>query len=114
LASGDAKQARARIHRAIALRPEPSLEAEANALLAECALVEGDRKEAARIYEEVSRRYDKRPAAETALFAAARTAQEGGDRARARELLARYIQRYPQGRFVKEAQRRLGQLKGEK
>jgi TolA-binding protein len=87
--------------------------AEAATLLAECALIAGDRGTAARRYLEVASRYPDLAAAENALFAAARLRAESGKRAGARALFERYIRKYPKGRFAPEVTRRLRALEDE-
>jgi TolA-binding protein len=72
--------------------------------------VAGDPKEAAKRYAEVARKHGDSPAGETALFAAARAAHSSGQRDEAKRLLERYLGRYPNGQFVKEARNRLAQL----
>ncbi len=110
LASGEVSEARALVTRALGTRLPPALDAEGRTLLAECALVAGDQKEAARRYAEVARTHGSLPAGENALFAAARAAHGSGQTAEARRLLEQYLARYPSGQFVEEAKRRLGQL----
>ncbi|MBW2457023.1 MAG: FecR domain-containing protein [Deltaproteobacteria bacterium] len=95
-------------------RPQPAaVEAEARSLLAECALLGGDDAEAARRYAEVARKFAQLPAGETALFAAGRAQQEAGEPTAARASLRQYLHRYPNGRFVAEARRRLTTLSRE-
>ncbi len=84
--------------------------AEAETLLAEAALVGGDRPEAAARYLEVAERYSELRAGENALFAAARIEAERGRRDRATALLSQYLDRYPSGRFFADAERRLEEL----
>jgi TolA-binding protein len=103
-------EARSLVTRALATRLPPALDAEGRTLLAECALVSGDPKEAARRYAEVARAHGSLPAGENALFAAARAAHTSGQTAEARRLFEQYVARYPNGQFVSEANRRLGQL----
>lgn len=110
LASGEVAEARGLIQRALSMKLSPALDAEARTLLAECALVAGDPKEAAKRYAEVARKHGDSPAGETALFAAARAAHSSGQRDEAKRLLERYLGRYPNGQFVKEARNRLAQL----
>jgi len=84
--------------------------AEALSLRADCALVEGDLAAAASGYLQVAERFARLPAGENALFAAGRLEAERGAHAAARKLLARYLEQYPHGRFVKEASARLRSL----
>jgi TolA-binding protein len=58
-------------------------------------------------YLRVVRKFAALPAAETALFAAARVEAEHGQPLQAQALFRRYLERYPRGNFVREAQRRL-------
>jgi FecR protein len=88
----------------------PAVHAEALSLRADCALVEGDKRGAASAYLRVAERFAKLPAGESALFAAARLQAEQGDQPAAARSLSRYLARYPQGRFVKEANSRLREL----
>lgn len=82
--------------------------AEAMTLQAECALVAGDQRAAEAAYARVARRFAALPAGENAAFAAARiSADRSSDRG-----LVRYLARYPHGRFVKEANARLRELRG--
>ena len=107
LASGDTGAAEAAIARVLASSQSQSERAEAHTLRAECALVEGQTALAERRYLAVADRYRDLAAGENALFAAARLAASDGD---ATELLRRYLERYPDGRFIKEARRRLEAL----
>jgi hypothetical protein len=65
--------------------------------------VSGDAAGARDAYLTVAEHFAALPAGQTALFAAARIEAEHGDKALALRLLARYLQRYPQGHFAKEA-----------
>ena len=93
---------------ALALRlPATKAErAEALSLRAEAQLLAGRHAAARDGYLRVVETLPHEPAAETALYAAARIEAEHGDPARARALLARYRARYPHGSFVREAERR--------
>jgi ferric-dicitrate binding protein FerR (iron transport regulator) len=110
LAGRRVKGARGLIDRALAASFEPSVRAEALTLRAECALVSGDAAAAVRGYLEVAERYASLPAGESALFAAARTEVDRKAFERARPALERYLARYPNGRFTKEARARLREL----
>lgn len=110
LASGEVAKAKALVQRVLTMRLPPALDAEARTLLAECSLVAGDSKEAARRYAEVAKKHGDSAAGETALFAAARAAQSSGQPAEAKRLLSSYLGKYPNGQFVKEARARLAQL----
>ncbi|NUO48735.1 MAG: hypothetical protein HOV80_07755 [Polyangiaceae bacterium] len=110
LASGEVAKAKALVQRVLTMRLSPALDAEARTLLAECSLVAGDSKEAARRYAEVAQKHGNSAAGENALFAAARAAQSSGQRDEAKRLLSNYLSKYPNGQFVKEARSRLAQL----
>ena len=84
--------------------------AEALSLRAECALVSGEFRAARVAYLKVSNEFANATAGETALFAAARIAAEHDSPSEARELLERYLARYPQGRFTREVRSRLRTL----
>ncbi len=112
LANGKVDRARAAVDRALDASPRHSQRAEAETLLAECAMVAGDAADALARYQAVATRYRGTPAGENALFAAARLAARAGHRALARQLLDDYSQTYPDGRFSREVdtwRRRLGQ-----
>jgi hypothetical protein len=102
--------ARATIDSALALSPEARLRAEALTLRAECALVDGDHAAAIEAYLRVARAFAELPAGENALFAAARLEADRERSAAAAQLLERYLERYPHGRFEREARARLGKL----
>ena len=76
-------------------------------LRAECALVAGDAAGASAAYLHVARSFARLPAGENALFAAARIERERGASAQAARILEQYLERYPDGRFAKEARNRL-------
>jgi hypothetical protein len=84
-----------------------ALRAEALTLEADASLLEGRFEVARDTYLRVTKRFPQLPAAETALFAAARIEAEHGDPARARALLMDYLARYPRGSYRREAERRL-------
>jgi TolA-binding protein len=110
IAKGDTRTARAAIAKVLAAKTSRAERAEAETLLAECALVEGDHKSAARSYARVVREHSGTPAAESALFAAARSELEAGHPDRAKQLFQIYLARHPDGRFSKEARARLAAL----
>lgn len=113
LAARDVTQARNTLRLAAPQLRESALRAQALSLEAECNLLER-RFEAARdAYLRVARIFPTLPAAETALFAAARIEAEHGHSARARELLTRYLERYPSGSFAREAEHRIELLAAE-
>ncbi len=111
LARHDLSSARAGIDEVLAGAPGRREQAEAFTLRAESALVAGDLAAAAAGYAFVAERFEGLPAAENALFAAARI---DADRLRgpaAAKGLEQYLSRYPNGRFVKEAASRLRDLR---
>jgi TolA-binding protein len=63
-----------------------------------------------RLYLEVAEQYRKLRAGENALFAAARLEARSNADGKARKLLQKYLDRYPDGRFVDEATQRLANL----
>ncbi len=107
LAGGDVAAAKAAISTVLADSPRRGEQAEAHTLRAECALVSGDPELAARGYLTVAKRYADLAAGDNALFAAARLAANAGRNSDADKLLRRYLERYPAGRFTREAKRRL-------
>lgn len=110
LADDKPTEAAATIQTALALSPTRADRAEAKSLQAECALIRGDLVTAVSTYRAVAERYKGLPAAENALFAAARIEYTRGDRAAASALLEGYLREYPHGRFRKEVIRRLKAL----
>lgn len=102
--------ARTSIDAALGLAPQPRLRAEALTLRAECALVDGDHAAAIEAYLRVARSFGDLPAGENALYAAARLEAERQRSAAAAQLLERYLDRYPHGRFEREARARLRAL----
>jgi len=110
LAADDVTTARADLERVLAARPARSIRAEAELLLAQATLMDGDVRGAVARYLEVASRYPGLPAAERARFQAGKTEANFGTPARARELLDSYLQQYPDGRFRAEALRRLDRL----
>jgi len=110
LAARQVDEARRSLEAALALAQQRDQRAEAMTLRAECALVAGDLGGAVEAYLRVARAFERHPAGQNALFAAARLEAERGRSAAAANLLERYLARYPQGRFVKEAHARLRDL----
>ena len=110
LAQGRVHAARGVLARMRTAEPSVRQRAEADSLLAECALVAGRHDEAAERYEQVARRYPRLPAGETALFAAARLHARTGEVETARALLRRYLDHYPSGQFREQAQDKLRAL----
>jgi hypothetical protein len=110
IALGELAAARRQLAAALAAGPSRRQRAEAETLLAECALVAGEPDRAAELYLRVARRYHDIPAGENALFAAAGIRANAGQRAPARRALRLYLDRYPEGRFRFEARARLDAL----
>ena len=110
LANDKPEEAFATIRTALTRSPTRSDRAEAKSLQAEYALIQGDLATAAATYRTVATRYKGLPAAENALFAAARIESTRGNKAGAIELLERYLREFPNGRFRKEVVRRLKAL----
>ncbi len=107
LAAGDSAAARDDLARARAAGPDRQLRAEADTLLAEIAMVDGDLGLAAVLFMEVAERYADLPAGENALVAAARVLHASGGTTAARAAWQRYLDRYPEGRFRADVLRRL-------
>jgi tetratricopeptide (TPR) repeat protein len=95
------------IRRALDAEPSPRQHREAHTLLAEIALLSGDVDRAIRHYRLVASRHPGSLQGEAALFAAARLEARRGRAAAADELLQRYRERYPRGRFADEVERKL-------
>ena len=95
---------------ALRLHPSALEVAEARTLLAECAGASGDAERAVRLYLSVAHQFPSLPAAENALFAAARTRDRSGQAAQAQALFESYLKRYPVGRFRAEAERHVARL----
>ena len=88
----------------------PTDEAEAAMALAEAAQSRGDLDRAVSGYLAVATGFADRPVAESALYAAARIELRRVRTAAARELLVRYLDRYPQGRYAEDVRRELTRL----
>ena len=112
LAAHDLREARQTLKLALARKGNASERAEALSLQAEAQLLAGDFGAARDGYLRVVSQLPHEPAAETALYAAARIEAEHGEPAQARALLARYRERYPKGSFLREAERRERALSG--
>ncbi len=110
LAAKSVAAAREDIQRALDAEPSRREQAEAYSLIAECALVSGEPAKASRLYLQVTDNYRGLSAAENALFAAARIEANAGNAAAAKKHLERYLERYPDGRFRSEAERRLSEI----
>jgi hypothetical protein len=101
LARGDAGTARRTLEPVFRMGREVA--AEARALYAESFLIEGRYTDAEASYRTLIRDFPRTPQAESALYATAQLASEHGRTADARDAVARYLERYPRGRFAKEA-----------
>jgi ferric-dicitrate binding protein FerR (iron transport regulator) len=107
LAARDVAQARNTLELVAPQLHNSELRAQALSLEAECNMLERRFSAARDKYLQVARRFPQLPAAETALFAAARIEAEHGEATRAQALLTRYLERYPSGSFAREAQHRM-------
>jgi len=107
LASGQVDEAILLVKAAQTRASNRKQQAEAQSLLADCSLVQGDYSTSIQLYRAVVSRYPDLTAAENALFAAARLESKHGDKDAAHKLLMLYMKRYPQGRFQKEVSARL-------
>jgi ferric-dicitrate binding protein FerR (iron transport regulator) len=105
LARGNAGEARRIVEPLFRLGRDVA--SEARAIYAESYLSEGRYEDAIAGYRIVVRDFPSTPQAESALFAIAQLEGEHGRPADARATLQRYLARYPQGRFAKEASDRL-------
>jgi len=110
LAAGDPERARARIASALGARPTGRQRAVADLLAAASFLVEGRYAEALAAYRRTAESFGKYPESETAAFAMAQLLCERDSTDEARAALQSYIERYPEGRFVQDARRKLSSL----
>jgi TolA-binding protein len=110
LAAGDTERARARIATALGARPTGRQRAVADLLAAASFLVEGRYEEALAAYRRTAESFGKYPESETAAFAMAQLLCERDSTDEARTALQAYIERYPEGRFVQDARRKLSSL----
>ena len=108
LARGNAGEARRLVEPIFHLGREVAVEA--RVIYAESFLVEGRYTDAVDGYETVVRDFPRTPQAESALYAVAQLESEHGRAAAARAGLQRYLDRYPRGRFAREANDRLAGL----
>jgi ferric-dicitrate binding protein FerR (iron transport regulator) len=108
LARGNAGEARRLVEPIFHLGREIAVEA--RVIYAESFLVEGRYTDAVDGYETVVRDFPRTPQAESALYAVAQLDSEHGRAAAARAGLQRYLDRYPHGRFAREASDRLAGL----
>lgn len=107
LSRGDTAKARQRIALALECGPTPRQRAVAELLGADALLVESRRDLALAAYRRAADEFAAFPEGETASFVAAQLLFERGSRAQARVALEIYLERYPDGRFVREARERL-------
>lgn len=110
LAAGESKLARERIVAALDNHPSARQRAMAELLAADSFLVESRYGAALAAYRRTSAMFDGFPESETAAFATAQLLCERGTQADARSALQNYIERYPNGRFVDDARRKLRSL----
>jgi ferric-dicitrate binding protein FerR (iron transport regulator) len=108
LARGNAGEARRLVEPIFHLGREVAVEA--RVIYAESFLVEGRYTDAVDGYETVVRDFPRTPQAESALYAVAQLESEHGRASAARAGLQRYLDRYPRGRFAREANDRLAGL----
>jgi len=108
LARGNAGEARRLVEPIFHLGREVAVEA--RVIYAESFLVEGRYADAVDGYETVVRDFPRTPQAESALYAVAQLESEHGRAAAARAGLQHYLDRYPRGRFAREASDRLAGL----
>jgi len=108
LARGNAGEARRLVEPIFHLGREVAVEA--RVIYAESFLVEGRYTDAVDGYETVVRDFPRAPQAESALYAVAQLESEHGRASAARAGLQRYLDRYPRGRFAREANDRLAGL----
>ena len=108
LARGDAGGARRLVSPLFHLAREIAVEA--RVIDAESFLIEGRYTDAIDGYETVVRDFPRTSQAESALYAVAQLESEHGRAAGARAGLQRYLNRYPHGRFAREAGDRLAGL----
>lgn len=111
LAGRDFARARSLVAEVLASDISTRERAEALSLRAECALVARDFAGAVAGYRLVAERFGNLPAGENAAFAAARIDADRFTGKQAEQGLAKYLARYPNGRFVKEATARLRELR---
>ncbi len=107
LSAGDGDRARWLLQPLLAPRAG---DAEARAMLAESYLVEGRYDDAIATYRRVVHDFDGTPQAESALFAEAQLELESARPVEAARALTRYLARWPNGRFAREAREKLDRL----
>lgn len=104
---GDLDTAAHHAEAALTAGPSRAEAAAARTLLAEVAQARGDLAGAVAQYLDVAARHRDDPAAETALFAAARIEDQRGRGREAARLFRRYLELHPAGRFAADARQRL-------
>ncbi len=109
-AARDYKAATRTTEAALALGPRRADEAEARTFLGDIAQAEGDLGVAAARYAAVAADFAGTPAAESALYAAARVELRRARTDHARALLTRYLELHPAGRYADDVRRALAAL----
>jgi ferric-dicitrate binding protein FerR (iron transport regulator) len=102
LSTQDTASARELVAHAEQANPRTVDRAEAGTLRAQAAMLDGDLNGAINLYVGVANKYGDLPAGENAAYAAAQLARRSRS-SQEKALFERYLQRYPQGRFAKEA-----------
>jgi TolA-binding protein len=106
LAAGKHADAERSAEAFLARSPSRAEEAEARMFLADLAQAAGELEVAVARYEAVATKFADLPAAESALYAAARIEVRRGRAEAARVLFDRYLARYPNGRYADDVRRR--------
>jgi hypothetical protein len=114
MSEGDADGARALIARARSAAPTEDQAAALDLLEADAWLVTKQPDAAIAAYRRVARRWSGTAQAETATFAVGQLLVEGDSPLAAETALTEYLAHYPHGRFAREAQEQLAQLRAAK
>ena len=114
MSDGDADGARAWIARAREAAPAEDEAAALDLLEADAWLVTKQPDAAIAAYRRVARRWSGTAQAETATFAVGQLLVEGDSPLAAETALTEYLAHYPHGRFAREAQEQLAQLRAPK
>ena len=114
MSEGDADGARAWIARAREAAPTEDEAAALDLLEADAWLVTKQPDAAIAAYRRVARRWSGTAQAETATFAVGQLLVEGDSPLAAETALTEYLAHYPHGRFAREAQEQLAQLRAQK
>jgi hypothetical protein len=114
MSDGDADGARAWIARARDAHPTEDESAALDLLEADAWLVTKQPDAAISAYRRVARRWSGTVQAETATFAVGQLLVEGDSPLAAETALTEYLAHYPHGRFAREAQEQLAQLRASK